>query len=231
MKKIMKEMPEVILFQEIRAEHLELLKRMLPEYDFYGHFREKDYSGEGLYTAVLKSRIQLLGLDSYWLSPTPYVAGSRFENQSEYPRICISTKLRDKKTGKIFKALNVHLDHISDEARIEGIKLILDRAAKERECEDIPFIIGGDFNAEPHSETIRYCNEYKKIELHDITDKIDTTFHDFGAAAIKIDYIYVTKNILPYVKSAGFWDDSNVGVYLSDHYPVYAILEINGASD
>lgn len=224
-EKVMKEMPEIILFQEIKAEHLELLRRMFPEYDFYGHFREKDYSGEGLYTAVLKSRIQLLGYDSYWLSPTPYVPGSRFENQSECPRICITTKLRDKKTGKIFKTLNVHLDHISDEARIDGIKLILDRAAKEREYENIPLIIGGDFNAYPDSETIRYCNEYDKIELHDITDKIGATFHDFGSAAVKIDYIYVTKDILPYVKSTGIWDDSNAGIYLSDHYPVYAIIE------
>ena len=119
----------------------------------------------------------------------------------------------------------MHLDHISDEARIEGIKLILDRAAKEREYEDIPLIIGGDFNAYPDSETIRYCNEYDKIELHDITDKIGATFHDFGSAAVKIDYIYVTKDILPYVKSTGIWDDSNAGIYLSDHYPVYAIIE------
>lgn len=225
-EKIMKELPEVILFQEIKKEHLELLKRMLPEYDFFGHFREKDYSGEGLYTAILKSRMQLLGYNSYWISPTPYLPGSRFENQSECPRICISTKIRDTKTNKIFRVLNVHLDHISDEARIEGIKLILDMVRNEQKNDNIPLIIGGDFNAEPDSETIKYCNEYKDIELHDITDKINITFHDFGSAAIKIDYIYVTKDILPCAKSAYIWNDSNAGIYLSDHYPVCAVFEI-----
>lgn len=91
-EKITQERPDIILFQEMRKEHLGLMRRMLPEYDFIGHLRDADYTGEGVFTAILKSRIQLLGMDSYWLSPTPYQPGSRFEIQSLCPRTCLTLK-------------------------------------------------------------------------------------------------------------------------------------------
>ena len=47
--KIMHELPDVILFQEMIALHLALLRRMLPEYTFCGHFRDSDYTGEGVF--------------------------------------------------------------------------------------------------------------------------------------------------------------------------------------
>ena len=34
--KIMREMPDVLAFQEMSVDHLKLLQRMLPEYDFCG---------------------------------------------------------------------------------------------------------------------------------------------------------------------------------------------------
>lgn len=224
--KIMHELPDVIMFQEVIAEQLEFLKRCLKEYDFYGHFREKDYTGEGLYTAVKRDSVQVVGYDSYWLSPTPYVSGSRFENQSDCPRTCLTLKLRETKTGKTFKCINVHLDHISDEARIEGIKLLLDTAAKDFKLDNMPVILGGDFNALPDSKTIEYCNEYKPIRLFDITGDIKTTFHNFGRASTKIDYLYVSENIKNVVKDVYVWDEVYGGIYLSDHYPVCMEFDI-----
>lgn len=219
-EKVMNELPDVILFQELTQEHLELLKRMLPEYSFFGHFREEDFTGEGIYTAARDERIQVLGFDSYWISPTPYVPGSRFENQSVCPRTCLTLKIRDRLTNKVFKAVNLHLDHISDEARIAGIHMVLDRIYEDKQQDDIPVLIGGDFNALPDSETIKYCNGYKKIKLSDVTDKIETTFHNYGKIKEKIDYIYVTESLKNVVKSVYVWDDSDEGIYLSDHYPI-----------
>lgn len=226
-EKVLEELPDVILFQEVLEGHLKLLKRMFPEYDFFGHFRNADFGGEGLYTAVRKERIQVLGYDSYWLSPTPYVPGSRFENQSDCPRTCLTLKLRDIETNKVFKAINVHLDHISDEARIEGIKLLLEKAGEDMKKDGLPVILGGDFNARPESETIRYCNEYEKLKLYDVTDKIEATFHNYGETKAKIDYLYVTENIKAATEKVYIWDDVDEGIYLSDHYPVCMEMDIN----
>ena len=161
--KIINELPDVILFQEVQEEHLKLLERMLPEYMFISHFRDEEYAGEGLYSAILKEKIQLVGFESYWLSPTPYVAGSRFKKQSEIPRICITLKLRDRLTNNLFRTVNVHLDHISDEARIEGIQLVLETVYDRNLTDDIPTLIAGDFNAEPESETIKFCENYNRF--------------------------------------------------------------------
>lgn len=223
--KILNEKPDVVMFQEMRAEHLELMQRMLPEYGFFGHFRDADYTGEGVYTAIRNERIQLLGMDSYWLSPTPTVPGSRFEDQSECPRTCLSLKLRDKETNKVFRVLNTHLDHVSDAARIEGIHLILERANEDMQKENLPMILGGDFNAYPDSETIAYCNNFKNPKIYDVTDKIGATFHNWGEKAVKIDYIYVTESVRSGVKDVYIWDDTANGIYLSDHYPVCMELD------
>lgn len=224
--KILSEFPDVIMFQEVVEEHLEFLKRCLKEYDFYGHFRGEDYTGEGLFTAVKKDSMQVVGYDSYWLSPTPYVPGSRFESQSVCPRTCLTLKLRDIKTNKIFKCINVHLDHMSDEARIEGIKLLLGNAAKDFKLDNLPIILGGDFNALPDSKTIAYCNEFEPIKLFDITADIPETFHNFGKSSLKIDYLYVSEIIKNALNKVYIWDDKNGGIYLSDHYPVCMEFDI-----
>lgn len=220
--KIHNELPDIILFQEFVKEHLDIMKKLFCEYEFIGHFRNEDFTGEGVYTAIKKDKIQVLGIDSYWLSPTPYVPGSRYQNQSECPRTCLTVKVRDIESGKIFRVLNTHLDHISDEARIWGVRQILKCACKDTEKDNIPFILGGDFNAEPDSKTIRYCNNFEKIKIFDITENIDVTFHGWGKERAKIDYIYVTEALKVKVQSVCIWDDKIYGMYLSDHYPVCA---------
>lgn len=47
---------------------------------------------------------------------------------------------------------------------------------EDTEKDNIPFIFGWKFNVEPDSKTIRYCNDFEKIKIFDITEKIDVTF-------------------------------------------------------
>lgn len=225
--KILEEMPDMIVFQEATKDHLKVMERMLPEYDFYGQFRGVDFEGEGLYTAVKKDRLQVLSFDSYWISPTPYVPGSRYEVQSGCPRICVTVKVRDKISGKIFRSFNIHLDHISDEARVQGMECVLDRVDKYLEDDEIPFIIAGDFNAYPDSGVIKMCNEYKKRLIFDVTDKLPVTFHNWGERTeCKIDYIYVSAELKDKAKDVYIWDDVHEGIYFSDHYPVCMEFEL-----
>ena len=51
------------------------------------------------------------------------------------------------------------------------------------------------------------------------------TFHDWGRAAKKIDYIYVPQAMLGAVQSVAAWTDTSNGIYLSDHYPVAVTLD------
>ena len=95
-EKISKEKPDVIAFQEMMPKHLDVLQKLLPEYEFYGQYRNADYTGEGLYTAIRKDSFQLISYETFWISPTPFVSGSRFEDQSDCPRICVVTTVRHR---------------------------------------------------------------------------------------------------------------------------------------
>ena len=87
-EKIRREMPDIIGFQEVMPTHRDWLEWMEPDYMLLGQFRNEDFLGEGSYIAVKKAIFQVLAFDTFWLSPTPYQAGSRYENQSIFPRIC-----------------------------------------------------------------------------------------------------------------------------------------------
>ncbi len=229
--KITREMPDVVAFQECTPIIMELMERMLPEYAFCGQYRSPNYDGEGLFVAVKKSEWTVLAYESFWLSPTPYVAGSRFPIQSECPRVCNVVQIRGKKNGKMFRIFNIHLDHISDEARIEGIKCLLDKMEEFNARVRLPAFILGDFNAGPECSTIRYCEEYEKTPIFDVTKDITLTYHGWGGVLIpdweKIDYIYVSEGMEKALTDVGRWEDENDGIYLSDHYPVYADFDLD----
>ena len=53
--------------------------------------------------------------------------------------------MKDLKTGKTFVAFNTHLDHVSKDARRNGMKLILERMA--RYAQGRPVFLTGDMNA------------------------------------------------------------------------------------
>lgn len=219
-EKIMHELPDVIAFQEVVPKSVELLKRMLPEYEFFGSMREENYTVEGLYTAFRKDKYALMSGDVFWLSPTPYVVASRFENQSGCARICVLTKLRNQQTQETFRVMNVHLDHISDEAQKLGLECIYEYIKRHDIVDKQPTVILGDFNATPASETIQ--SVYKQDWLFEATAKVvGTTYHGFGRVTDKkIDYIFITQEWKNRVVDAYLWTDESCGIYLSDHYPV-----------
>jgi endonuclease/exonuclease/phosphatase family metal-dependent hydrolase len=216
--KVRKELPAVICFQEVIPASLELLKKMLPEYEFFGQYRSKNYDGEGLFTAVLKDGFECVAFETFWLSPTPYVAGSRFEKQSECPRVCIMTKIRNKATGELFRTFNVHLDHVSDEARVLGLDCVVDFINSYNQKQALPVVLLGDFNAFPDSETIKHCEACGFLK--ELTKEVCGTFHGFGQTSQKIDYIYTTEEFALRCESAKKWEDVHEGIFLSDHYPV-----------
>ncbi|MBR5453811.1 MAG: endonuclease/exonuclease/phosphatase family protein [Clostridia bacterium] len=227
--KINSEQPDIICAQEAVPSHVKFLRKNLTDYITIYNGRNADFGGEGLGLLIKKSRINLIGLDFFWLSETPYVPASRFAEQSGCPRICQVAMLQIDGTDKIFYVYNNHLDHKSDSARILGIRQVLERVKADNERMPFPLFILGDFNATPDSETIQYCYNYKPVELVDHTTHIPTTFHRHGTLDYdeKIDYIFTDKATAPKVKSVEAWDDVLNGIYLSDHYPVSMTVELD----
>lgn len=225
--KIRNEQPDVVCFQEATAENKEFLENTLTEYLFVFNQRNSDFNGEGLMTAINKKTMSLLGLDFFWLSDTPYVAGSCLREKT-CPRVCQVLFLKRNADSKIFRIYNNHLDSESEYSRINGIKLVLKRICEDMDKINTPFFILGDFNALPDSETVNYCRNNGIIKTVDLTGDIGGTFHNFGRLENpdKIDYIFTDEKTAAGKPEIKVWRDSNYGVYLSDHYPVEADVEI-----
>lgn len=227
--KITAEMPDIIGFQECTPKIMGFMEKVFPEYAFCGQYRSKNYWGEGLFVAVKKDVWTVLGFESFWMSETPYVAGSRFPLQSNCPRICNVVQIRNKESGAMLRIFNLHLDHVEEEARVLGMECVLNKIEEFNEKLYLPTVILGDFNSYPSSKTIEMCNT-SSLELFDVTSGIERSNHDFGrnlpSSPSKIDYIYVTEELKNACNGVRVWDDCHDGIYLSDHYPICAKFEI-----
>ena len=223
-KKIKEKTPDVIGFQEMLPHMKSWFEESFPEYHLVGCGRAKDYTDEHNAIAYKKETFELLGLETFWLSPTPYLPGSRFEEQSICPRVCTMALLKPKEGRQPIRVYNTHLDHEGEEARILGIRLVLERMKQDYEKFPLPSVLMGDFNATPDSNEIQIIE--KESSLKDVTRTIPYTFHDFGRLQrfIKIDYIYMSQDWSCH--QVEVWDDVEEGIYLSDHYPVQADLAL-----
>lgn len=224
--KIRREKPDVICFQECIPQIAESLKVCLPEYTFIFNGRCKGFTGEGLCIAFLNNTIELCGLECFWLSPTPYIPESKDE-ESICPRICQRAMLKQKNSENIYNIYNVHLD-LTPEIRLIQIKELFERIVDAQQKYEIPFFIMGDFNAEPTEETIRYIINNSNFAIKNLTHNIGYTFHGYNVPDVKlekIDYIFFSADF-EYNYSIEAWKDEIDGIYLSDHYPICATIEL-----
>ena len=226
--KIDAEKPDVIAFQEGTEKNIEFLQRYLVDYTFIFQQREADLTGEGLCVALRKAEYNAVDARIFWLSETPEVPGSRFAEQSRFPRICQCVTIKRTQDNAQFSIYNLHLDHISDSARILGIRVALEKIAEMNAASPKPFFILGDFNARPESETITYCNTYKPLPIVDMTAALPVSFHKYGdeTAFRKIDYIYTDPKTAEKKWQVCLWDDTADGIYLSDHYPICRDIDL-----
>lgn len=222
--KISMEDPDVICFQEVTEKIRRFLNKHLSGYTLLGHGRDKDLGGEGVSIAYKTEKFDLVSLEHFWLSPTPNVPASRFDDQSPCPRTCPHAVLLHKEYKKLINIYGVHLDYDNEHVRTEGMQVILDRIDSDGGItdKDAPMFILGDFNAFPDEETIALCNNHKNPELAEVSKNSGETFHSFGRLEKnhKIDYIFTQKNVAKHLTSLDLWTDEMHGIYLSDHYPV-----------
>lgn len=218
--KIQSEAPDIIGFQEVTPQIFADLKEALPQYTFVFHGRDQHYGGEGLAIALRNDTVTLYALDCFWLSETPYVAGSRYAQQSICPRISQTAVLKGK-DGTLLRVSNNHLDHEGDAARVLGITQVLQYLAVQQQTQPMPTFILGDFNATPDSETLARCLTNTALSLLDMSENSGGTFHDFGRRIpIKIDYILGNADAVQKPYTLTKWIECEDGVYLSDHYPI-----------
>lgn len=215
----------IVSTQEGLHRMLSDLIRHLPHYSYVGQGRLGGAEDE--FCAILYNN-QLLSVEEsgdFWLSETPSLPGSKSWSTS-YPRMCTWARFQFRlEPATQFMVYNTHLDHRSQDAREQAIRLIWRTIDERHHASRVPFFLTGDLNAKPENEVIRFLRARPEMTdafsaLPEGPSSAGLTCHGFqgGAAGEPIDYIFGSRSIsfLHSTIERGLLD----GRYPSDHYPV-----------
>lgn len=231
--------PDVFGLQEALQEQIDYLEANLPKYKSVGVGREDGLlMGEQMSIFYDTTRVCLMDWGTYWLSETPSVPSYGWGAQCK--RTATWTKMKHLPDNHIFYYVNTHLDHVSSEARKNGLKLIVSKIA-EMNTDQNPMILTGDFNIPPTSDNLVELNSVMTSarDAAEVTTEIGS-FNGWGkygssdsaptwdgpvsTVPMQIDYIYYSG--FGKCESFKVLDQSYCNVeYISDHYPVVAVLK------
>ncbi|HVL67602.1 MAG TPA: endonuclease/exonuclease/phosphatase family protein [Vicinamibacterales bacterium] len=186
---------DLVLLQEVdrgtrrsgHVDQLDVLGRLTAFHAAFG--RSLDYDG-GLYGIAALSRAPIASHETEALpvEPPQARAGGRYE-----PRAALM--LRTTTAIGPLQALNTHLDASRDEhyrlQESRHILLLADRLL----ASGIPVIAGGDFNAEPDSDTYRQLVSGRLKDAWTECGTGDGFTFPASAPVKRIDYLFMTKDL------------------------------------
>lgn len=235
---LLRHAPDLIGFQEPQQANLDVYRDHLAGYDSEPGRPYNDTPQEYQYPAIFWNARRFERLDSggFWISTMP----------DQYSRAwgtaCIRSaswvRLRDRATGRVLVHLNTHLDHVAEQARVEGARLIVQRLAAAGG--DAPLLVTGDFNCMPGSEPYRVLQQagFADAYLAAGPRPAAHTFHCFQGEAYapkpgeddRMDWILTRAQEAAdpvRVVSCDVIRDAEPPLFPSDHYPVLAVLAID----
>lgn len=216
-------LPDIVGFQEVTWLHYGYLQKVLDGYDSVITYRDESFMSEGCPIFYRSDRFELIDKGSFWLSETPEKM-SKDWGAACY-RVCSYVILKEISSGEELVVFNTHLDHVSDEARVKGIAVVLD---KIKEFGGKPSILMGDLNAKPNSVTYQSAVESFLDAQVVAKETMDgATYQNWGKKLDnqRIDYFMVSKTGIEVNKYA-IVQNTYEGIYPSDHFPIYIELTL-----
>ena len=221
---IEKENPGIIGFQEATKMQYKYMCDTLIGYDSVITYRDNSVISEGCPIFYRTDLYELIDKGSFWLSETPEVMSKDWG--AAFNRICSYVILKEKASAKEFVVFNTHLDHVSDEARINGIGVVLD---KIEQFGSLPSMIMGDFNASEGSQTYISATEHFLDAKYQTENTMEScTYEGYGESlgGKAIDHLMISKTGIE-VKSYKVVTDTYDGVYPSDHFQLSVVLTLS----
>ncbi len=220
--------PDIMGVQEAIPNQVLDLEQMLPHYNQVGIGREGVGKGESSNIFYKKEKLKVITTNTFWLSETPDAISKGWDAACH--RVCTFALFQDITSKRKFWIFNTHLDHIGEQARANGIKLILSKI-EQYNTDQYPVVFMGDFNLEPNDKSIVAL----KIQMNDASEISlqkpfgpNGTFNNFEfdkPVSKRIDYIFISKEAKLEVKKYAVLSDSKDLRYPSDHFPVYVEIK------
>ncbi|MEZ4793787.1 MAG: endonuclease/exonuclease/phosphatase family protein [Gelidibacter sp.] len=221
--------PDIFGVQEAMPNQMKYMDSTMVNYNFVGVGRDNG-KDEGEYSAIFydKSKFRIVESSTFWLSQTPQKVSMGWDAVCN--RVCTYALFENVMSKKQFWVFNTHLDHVGQQARMNSVKLILEKI-KSYNTKDFPVFLMGDFNLEPETEHIQLIKttleDSKDISLNKPFGPSGTFngFHFGEPVTRRIDYIFVTKNNIEVQKYAVLSDSKDLK-YPSDHFPVFIEIKL-----
>lgn len=219
---------DLIGLQEVTgAQFIDLRNHFKDRFGIIGQAREESATKE--YNPILYdlTKFTLIDSDTFWLSETPWIMSKTPKWKAACYRIATWAKFETKDRQTILM-INTHLDHESELARCQGIKVILD-FVKTQKINAV--LLTGDFNG-------NQSERYYQLVTESLTDSATvikkddpsmTFIGEFVAEKFQseefryIDFIFVSKQVT--VTDFAIDTSTIEGRLPSDHYPVVATIE------
>ena len=214
---------DVIGFQEYTPWWSEYIQKYFCQaYEFFNQYRDDKGWMESAPILWKKDKFNCLKRGYFWLSDTPKQMSGGWDNEG-HNRICLYVLLQDKQDGKVFSFFNTHLG-FGDENQVKSVRLI---QRYMQSFSKYPTLITGDFNMSPasaaYAEMVKKFSDVNELTVRDRR----STYHGYqlkNSFNEHIDYCFINDKIKPI--SLKIIDDLVDGKFLSDHYGIYAQVQI-----
>ena len=209
--------------QEVTDEWAKDLRRLLC-YRMVGEGRDGG-CGEGCQILYNALRYQCVDSGTFWLSDTPEVPS--FGWDAACRRVCTWALLKNRFTDERYVHVNTHLDHQGAVAVKEGAKMVSGFIAER--FGDVPVVFTADLNATPESKAYRILTKNLTDTRRTAPDKHEYgTFHGTQPETHADHYIDTVLCSPEWsVRCYRTVTAGENGRFVSDHFPIYADLNLN----
>lgn len=236
--------PDLIGFQEAGTLNLKAYDDRLPRYHWTA-WPEYNNQPPHQWPAIFwdPRRLRPIASGGFWLSETPECFSGSWATDCIRSAAWIKFAVPD--TGAAFVHLNTHLDHISERARVEGARLIVERLSS-LQSDGAAAVVTGDFNTEVGSTAYRVFTDAGFVDAFVAAGNDDDparsfTYHGWQGEAFRgsdapprrIDWILLRDGAAATIRarSCEIIRDAAPPLYPSDHYPVLAEIEVSAKVD
>ena len=219
--------PDIIGTQELFYTQGQYLAGKLPGYTWFGISRRGNREDEHMGVFYKTAKLKLVESGNFWLSETPEIPGSMSWDVS-LPRMVTWGLFEIIDGGGRFYFYNTHFPHRGQdaEARRRCAEVIASRIDALPSA--VAFLMTGDFNDPAGGQVHEVFNSRLKDawETAAATSGPEATGHGFtGAPRRRIDWIFYRA---PWkVLEAETMMFNHRGRYLSDHFPVFAVFQLD----
>lgn len=214
--------PVLMGVQEAYRDMADYLKENCPGYDYVGISR----NGNGTNNEIpaifyLKDSISVESWGTFWLSDTPDKPSK--PSGGDYNRSVTWMRAKHKSSGNVFYHFNTHLN---TNKGIHGLELEVLMNQAQSICGDSPVAFTADWNEGEDAAVFEFFLEayLSARENGLIRDKKPTVNEFTGLPKARVAHVFY--NGFPLCARFETLDQPWEGIrYISDHYPVYAILK------